>query len=44
MAARKELAFLYHFDQLEDPRIDRKKPYPLKEILLIVLAGGVCGG
>ena len=29
-------AFLYHFDKLEDPRIDRKKLYPLSEILLIV--------
>lgn len=43
MSARKKAAFLYHFDKLEDPRIDRKKLYPLKEILLIILAGGICG-
>lgn len=36
-------AFLYHFDPLDDPRIDRKKLYPLAEILLIVLCGSICG-
>ncbi|WP_148111679.1 transposase family protein [Legionella sp. km535] len=25
--------FLYHFNTLEDPRIDRKKLYPLTELL-----------
>ncbi|STX63259.1 Uncharacterised protein [Legionella moravica] len=25
--------FLYHFDRLEDSRIDRKKLYPLTELL-----------
>lgn len=43
MTVRKEPAFLYHFDKLEDPRIDRKKLYPLKEILLVVLTGAICG-
>lgn len=43
MRERKQAAFLYHFDNLEDPRIDRKKLYPLSEILLIVLSGSVCG-
>ena len=35
--------FASHFDQLTDPRIDRKKLYPLREILLVVLCGAVCG-
>jgi predicted transposase YbfD/YdcC len=39
----KKPAFLYHFDALEDPRIDRKKLYPLPEILLVVLCGSICG-
>ena len=43
MTARKDPAFLYHFEKLEDPRIDRKKLYPLKEILLVVLTGAICG-
>lgn len=43
MTTSKKPAFLYHFDKLEDPRIDRKKLYPLAEILLIVLCGSICG-
>ena len=43
MEVRDKPAFLYHFDALEDPRIDRKKLYPLSEILLIVLCGSICG-
>ena len=43
MPSSKKPAFLYHFDDLEDPRIDRKKLYPLPEILLIVLCGSICG-
>jgi len=43
MKRKKQAAFLYHFDKLEDPRIDRKKLYPLAEILLIVLCGSICG-
>lgn len=43
MASAKKPAFLYHFDALEDPRIDRKKLYPLTEVLLIVLCGSICG-
>jgi len=39
----KKPAFLYHFDKLEDPRMDRKKLYPLPEILLVVLCGSICG-
>lgn len=37
------LSFLDHFSELSDPRIDRKKLYPLEEILLIVLCGSICG-
>lgn len=43
MSKAKKPAFLYHFDALEDPRIDRKKLYPLSEILLVVLCGSICG-
>ena len=43
MSPSKKPAFLYHFDALEDPRIDRKKLYPLPEILLVVLCGSICG-
>lgn len=43
MPSIKKPAFLYYFDELEDPRIERKKLYPLSEILLIVLCGSICG-
>lgn len=43
MSSSHSPAFLTHFNQLEDPRIDRKKLYPLSEILLIVLCGCICG-
>jgi len=43
MEARKQPAFLSYFDELEDPRIDRKKLYPLSEILFIVLCASICG-
>ena len=35
--------FLYHFDNLEDPRMDRKKLYPLTEILFVVICASICG-
>lgn len=37
MGNKKEIAFLYHFDELEDPRMDRKKLYPLTEIAYSVV-------
>ncbi|MEO1944544.1 MAG: ISAs1 family transposase [Candidatus Thioglobus sp.] len=43
MTSGKKPAFLYHFDDLKDPRIDRQKLYPLPEVLLIVLSGSICG-
>ena len=43
MNSSKKPAFLYYFDALEDPRINRKKLYPLSEILLVVLCGSICG-
>jgi predicted transposase YbfD/YdcC len=43
MNIRNKPAFLYHFDDLEDPRIDRRKLYPLTEILFIVICGSICG-
>ena len=42
MSLNQKPAFLYHFDALEDPRVDRKKLYPLPEILLVVLCGSIC--
>lgn len=35
--------FLCHFDTLEDPRIDRKKLYPLSEVLFVVICASICG-
>ena len=36
-------AFEIHFGMMEDPRIERHKLYPLKEILLVVLTGTISG-
>lgn len=36
-------AFEAHFSGLKDPRIKRKKLYPLMEILFVVLCGTICG-
>jgi hypothetical protein len=36
-------SFIRCFSELEDPRIDRKKLYPLMEVLLIVICGTICG-
>lgn len=36
-------AFEAHFAKLKDPRIKRKKLYPLIEILFVVLCGTICG-
>lgn len=36
-------AFVEHFSELKDPRINRKKLYPLVEILFLVLCGTICG-
>ena len=36
-------AFEKHFSTLVDPRVKRKKLYPLIEILFVVLCGTVCG-
>jgi predicted transposase YbfD/YdcC len=47
MKRHKEMEILENFEKcfegLEDPRIDRKKLYPLNEILLVVLSGAICG-
>lgn len=37
------IKFLDHFSKLEDPRIDRKKLYPLDEVLFATLCGVICG-
>jgi predicted transposase YbfD/YdcC len=36
-------SFESYFGKLEDPRLDRKKLYPLVEILFVVLCGSICG-
>src|SRR5476649_616884 len=36
-------SFETHFSALKDPRINRKKLYPLIEILFVVLCGSICG-
>jgi DDE_Tnp_1-associated len=35
--------FETHFSALKDPRMNRKKLYPLVEILFVVLCGSICG-
>lgn len=35
--------FLDYFNELEDPRIERCKLYPMEEILLLALCGMICG-
>ena len=35
--------FLDFFEPLEDPRIERKKLYPMEEILLLTLCGVAAG-
>lgn len=37
------IPFLKHFSQIEDPRINRRKLYPLSEIFLITLCATICG-
>ncbi|MFY7698370.1 MAG: transposase family protein, partial [Legionella sp.] len=32
-----------YFSKLPDPRISRRKLYPLIEILFVVLCGSICG-
>lgn len=39
----KNMSFLDHFEDLEDPRIDRKKLYPMSEILLTTLCAVISG-
>jgi predicted transposase YbfD/YdcC len=36
-------SFESYFNDLPDPRIDRKKLYPLTEILFVTLCGSICG-
>jgi predicted transposase YbfD/YdcC len=36
-------SFESHFGKLKDPRINRKKLYPLVEILFVILCGSICG-
>ena len=37
------IGFDVYFSTLPDPRISRKKLYPLIEILFVVLCGSICG-
>lgn len=38
-----DLGFLDYFGKIDDPRIDRKKLYPVDEILLTTLCAVICG-
>ncbi len=38
-----DIGFDVYFSKLPDPRIYRKKLYPLIEILFVVLCGSICG-
>ena len=38
-----EGSFTFHFSQMEDPRIERNKRYPIVEILFLVICGSICG-
>lgn len=44
MLDREKSIFCRIFRELEDPRIDRKKLYPLEEIMLVALASTMAGG
>ena len=39
----RHIGFDVYFSKLPDPRISRKKLYPLIEILFVVLCGRICG-
>ena len=43
MSEEDKPGFLCHFDMLEDPSIDRKKLYPLAEIVFVVICASICG-
>lgn len=43
MTMKERDGFLDFFTDIEDPRIDRKKLYPLNEILLLTLTAIICG-
>ena len=43
MESKVSKAFEGSFSTLKDPRLDRKKLYPLMEVLFVVLCGSVCG-
>jgi hypothetical protein len=38
-----EVNFLDYFSELEDPRYDTNKRYPVDEILLLTLCAVICG-
>lgn len=37
------ISFLSHFEEIEDPRIERHKLHSLSDILLIMFSGSICG-
>lgn len=40
---REEITFLDYFEELDDPRVERTKLYPVDEILLTTFAAVICG-
>ena len=43
MKSKASKGFEECFSNLKDPRISRKKLYPLTEILFVILCGSICG-
>ncbi|WP_373565872.1 transposase family protein, partial [Microbulbifer okhotskensis] len=37
------VSLLHHFDDMDDPRVDRRKLHALPDILLIMFCGVICG-
>lgn len=37
------VSFLDHFKEVQDPRIERKKLYPIDEMLLVTVCAVICG-
>jgi len=42
-ATEKSINFLQHFEEIDDPRVDRHKLHSLPDILLIMFCGVICG-
>lgn len=43
MASELDISIFKHFEELEDPRIDRTKDHKLLDIIIIAICGVICG-